>query len=122
MCGVCRDRDGGWEVGCGLWVVGAITGRSSINRGQRSAVSKLTSMCRVGVLPSRDLWKSTIVNFQIGRYSKRRSSVIKLTSMFRLCVFPSGGLLELNYRRFGGSVFFQAAVFYDAIIVKLRGM
>ena len=58
-----RDRDGGWEVGCGLWVVGAITGRSSINRGQRSAVSKLTSMCRLGVLPSRDLWKSTIVNF-----------------------------------------------------------
>ena len=63
MCGVCRDRDGGWEVGCGLWVVGAITGRSSINRGQRSVVSKLTSMCRLGVFPSRDLWKSTIVNF-----------------------------------------------------------
>ena len=67
MCGVCRDRDrdrdGGWDVGCGLWVVGAITGRSSINRGQRSAVSKLTSMCRLGALPSRDLWKSTIVNF-----------------------------------------------------------
>ena len=20
MCGVCRDRDGGWEVGCGLLV------------------------------------------------------------------------------------------------------
>ena len=36
MCGVCRDRDGGWEVGCGLWVGGVITGRSSISREQRS--------------------------------------------------------------------------------------